>query len=94
MAVPPENLIRTDFLVILKRVEVACVHGDGATIDIPDGPRRTSNAHSADLGNGRAAPSNRGARAQRYASSMLLGQFQVRNRGGDRKAECNAGAAL
>ena len=38
MAVPPENLIRSDFLVILKRVEVACVHGDGATIDIPDGP--------------------------------------------------------
>ena len=50
---------------------VACADGDAAPSGLRGRPQRTPNVDRASVGNGCAASPNRGAQAQRYASSAF-----------------------
>ena len=65
------NLNRPGFIGDMNRAGVACADGDAAPSSLRGRPQRTPNVDRASVGNGCAASPNRGAQAQRYASSVF-----------------------
>jgi hypothetical protein len=60
-----------EFIGGFERLAITCVHGDADERSSPGRPKRTPNLHCAAVGIDRAAPSNRGTRAQRNSSPVF-----------------------
>jgi hypothetical protein len=65
------NLNRLGFIGDLNRAGVACADGDAAPTSLRGRPQRIPNVDRASVGNGRTASPNRGAQAERHASSVF-----------------------
>jgi hypothetical protein len=72
IACPSSKPDPPEFLGGFERMAIACLHGDADKRSGLGRAKRTPNPHLAAVGIDRAAPSNRGAGAQRNAASVFL----------------------